>query len=162
VNTRPAVGLALRVTYAVVTAKDFEELAALRIAAMRASLEQVGRFDPARARERLRNSFYPDHTQFILLDGQKVGFVTFRPVPGCFQLDHLYLHPRSQSLGIGSLVLGHLLSQSDAHQLPVKLGALRESASNRFYRRHGFLPVSEDVWDIYYQRPAANPPADFR
>jgi hypothetical protein len=32
---------------------DFEALLALRMAAMRESLEKVGRFDPQRARERL-------------------------------------------------------------------------------------------------------------
>ncbi|HEY1049927.1 MAG TPA: hypothetical protein VGE39_09240 [Prosthecobacter sp.] len=40
------------ITYSSVTIDDFEELAALRIAAMRPSLEHLGRFDPARARER--------------------------------------------------------------------------------------------------------------
>jgi hypothetical protein len=35
-----------------VLAADFDSLVALRIAAMRESLERVGRFDPERARER--------------------------------------------------------------------------------------------------------------
>jgi len=41
-------------TFVGVTLADFDELAALRIAAMRESFESVGRFDPERSRERLR------------------------------------------------------------------------------------------------------------
>ncbi|HSH95107.1 MAG TPA: GNAT family N-acetyltransferase [Roseimicrobium sp.] len=140
------------VTFCSVTEADFDELVSLRIAAMRDSLERVGRFDPARARERLRKSFHPEHTAFIVLDGKRVGFYTFRPAEGCFHLDHLYVHPECQSRGVGSFVLRHLLSQSDTRQMPVHLGALRESPSNRFYQRHGFEQTAEDEWDIYYVR----------
>src|SRR3954464_10641411 len=101
------------ITFSDVTVADFEELAALRIAAMRASLEQVGRFDPERARERLRKSFYPEHTQFILLDGQRVGFYTFRPAADGWRLDHFYIHPDWQSRGLGSFVMRRLLALSD-------------------------------------------------
>lgn len=141
-----------RITFAAVSASDFEELAALRIAAMRDSLEAVGRFNPERARERLRHSFYPEHTAFIVVDGQRIGFYIFRPANEGFQLDHLYVHPSCQSQGIGSEVMRHLLSLADASQMPVSLGALRDSSSNRFYQRHGFVQTCEDEWDIYYVR----------
>jgi hypothetical protein len=73
--------LTSRLAFAPVTESDFDELVALRIAAMRESLERVGRFDPVRARERLRASFYPADTQFIVFDGVRVGFSTFRFLP---------------------------------------------------------------------------------
>ena len=139
-------------TFAAVTQADFDALVALRIAAMRESLERVGRFDPERARERLRNSFYPECSEFVVLDGRRIGFHTFRPTDNGFHLDHFYIHPDYQSRGIGSQVMGRLLSRSDACQMPVRLGALRESASNRFYQRHGFVLTSEDEWDCYYLR----------
>ena len=141
-----------RITFCSVTEADFEELVALRFAAMRESLERVGRVDPERARQRLRNSFHPEHTQVIVFNGQRVGFYTFRPDDEGFHLDHLYVHPDHQSQGIGSEVLRHLLSLADARQLPVHLGALRNSLSNRFYQRHGFVKTGEDEWDIYYAR----------
>ncbi len=153
--------LSNRIIFSAVTDADFDELVALRIAAMRASLERVGRFDPDRARERLRKSFYPEHTRIIILDGQRIGFYTFRPADDGFQLDHLYVHPSCQARGIGFHVLGELLSQADALQRPVRLGALRDSASNRFYQRHGFVQTAEDEWDIYYIRmPLPNAPSD--
>lgn len=63
---------ATNITLSPVTAGDFWELVVQRIAAMRESLECVGRFDPERARECLRKSFYPEHTQFILLDRHRI------------------------------------------------------------------------------------------
>jgi ribosomal protein S18 acetylase RimI-like enzyme len=157
-RTQPANDkLSTVVTFSPVTAADFDELVALRIAAMRESLERVGRFDPERARERLRKSFHPEHTQFVILDGQHIGFYKFRRADDGFHLDHLYVHPSCQSRGIGSHVLRHLLSQSDARLMPVHLGALRESASNRFYQRHGFMQVREDEWNVYYVRTPRQP-----
>ena len=55
-----------RLTYAPVSELDLDELVSLRIVAMRESLERVGRFDPARARQRLADSFYPSDTWMIL------------------------------------------------------------------------------------------------
>lgn len=146
-----------RLKLSAVTAADFEELAELRIAAMRKSLEHIGRFDPQRARERLWNSFYPEHTQFIVLDGQHVGFHTFRPVEDGFYLNHLYIHPQWQGSGIGSQVLRHLLAHADALGRPVHLCALRDSAANAFYQRHGFVQTRLDDPDIYYVRVPCAP-----
>ncbi len=149
-----ALAAASRVTFSPVSDTDFDDLVALRIAAMRDSLERIGRYDPERARERLRASFWPQHTRFILVMGQRAGFYTFRPAADGFHLDHLYIHPSFQSQGIGSLVLRLLLSQADAGQRPVHVGALRDSRSNQFYQRHDFVQTSEDEWDIYYSRAA--------
>ncbi|WP_425617919.1 GNAT family N-acetyltransferase [Anatilimnocola sp. NA78] len=150
-------------TYTAVTLADFDDLVAIRIAAMRESLERVGRFNPERARERLRNSFYPAHTQLILIDEKRNGFYTLRPAEGCLILDHLYVLPQEQSRGIGSQVMQRILATADELQLPIHLNALRESASNRFYQRHGFAQMREDEWDVYYMRAADRqdtPPAD--
>lgn len=144
-------------TFAPVTAADFDALAEIRVAAMRASLEHLGRFDPVRARERLRASFYPEHTRRIVCDGTAVGFYTLRPVAGeGLRLDHLYLHPDFQNRRIGSRVLTHLLAVADEQNLPVYVGALRDSASNRFYLRHGFAKIGESEWDIHYRRPSVS------
>jgi len=132
--------------------EDFEELASLRIAAMRESLERVGRFDPGRARERLRKSFRPEHTLLIVVDAQCVGFYALRPSDGALVLDHLYVHPDHQGRGIGSAIVKSLLQRGDEQGLQIRVAALRDSDSNRFYQRHGFRKVSEDEWDIHYVR----------
>jgi GNAT superfamily N-acetyltransferase len=131
---------------------DLEALVALRIEAMRESLERVGRFDPMRARERFAAGFEPSATRHIVVAGQRVGFVVVKLLSTGLLLDHLYLRPTSQGHGIGSAVLRDVLADADRRSLPIDVGALKGSAANRFYVAHGFAPVSESEWDVYYRR----------
>ena len=137
-------------------AGDLEPLVALRIEAMRESLERIGRFDAARARERFAAGFAPQHTQHIELHGERVGFIAVRPAADGLLLDHFYIHPDHQSRGIGTLALQQVFEQADAAGLPLRVGALRGSDSNRFYRRHGFRLIEETEWDLYYLRDATS------
>jgi ribosomal protein S18 acetylase RimI-like enzyme len=139
---------------------DLDDLVAIRIEAMRESLERVGRFDPVRARERFIRGFEARNTRYIKVSGEKVGFVVVRHHPNEFLLEHLYVKPSAQGSGIGSAVLTQIFKEADAAVLPIKVGALKESASNRFYARHGFQIVESSEFDNYYVRqnvPAAGP-----
>jgi GNAT superfamily N-acetyltransferase len=98
------------VTFRPVTASEGDELASIRVEAMRDSLERIGRFDEARAA------------------------------------------PGFQGRGFGSLVLARVFAEADAQRVPVRVGALRESESNAFYRRHGFVLVEQAEHDNYYER----------
>ena len=131
---------------------DFEELLALRSEAMRESLEQLGRYDPARSRERFRANFEPRFTRHVVQDGARVGFVALKPHEDGLLLDHLYLWPAEQGRGTGAAVLARVFAEADAAGLALRVGALRGSASNRFYLRHGFEKVGESEWDVYYRR----------
>ena len=132
---------------------DFEALLALRMAAMRESLEKVGRFDPQRARERLSRGYLPAYTRHIRLQGELVGFVVLVPREKDWLLDHLYIHPSAQGQGIGSWVLDRVLHEADAQHMAVSVTALKHSDANRFYLRHGFVLQAEGEWDLYYLRP---------
>jgi len=143
--------------YPAVTEQDFDALADLRAAAMQASLQRLGRYDPQRSRERLRAGFEPDRTRAIERDGRRIGFYALRPVDGALRLDHLYLLPATCGQGVGSQVMRHIIEQAQAAGLDLCLGALRGSDANRFYLRHGFVQAGESEWDIEYRR--ACPPA---
>jgi ribosomal protein S18 acetylase RimI-like enzyme len=154
-------GLAMQLSFSPTNTNDAEALVAMRMAAMRDSLERIGRFDPQRARERFLAAFEPTLCRFIEADGARVGFVLVRPQADHQLLDHLYVLPEHQGRGIGAQVLREIFASADAVRLPVRVGALRGSDSNRFYRRHGFAQVSESEWDIYYERqPAFNDAPD--
>jgi GNAT superfamily N-acetyltransferase len=142
----------LKVAFANTTSDDVETLVQIRIEAMRESLERIGRFDPVRARERFLASFEPAQCRYILVDGVRAGFLLIRPEPGHLQLAHLYIVPAHQGKGAGAVVLEAVLADADAQRLPVRLNALRDSDSNRFYQHHGFVKTGEDEWDIYYVR----------
>lgn len=139
-----------------VLATDAESLVEIRIAAMRESLEALGRFDPVRARNRFLEGFSPAHTRHINFGNQRAGFVAIKPKDNALLLDHLYVLPAFRGKGIGAAVLKMIFAEADAQSLPLHVGALRESASNRFYLRHGFAKTDEGEWDNYYVRPPAS------
>ena len=136
-----------------VDSSDFEAMLALRIDAMRPSLERVGRFDAARSRERLSAGFVVPYMHHIVLDGdQRIGFVTLKPEDSdALRLDHLYLRSGFQGLGIGEWVLEWAKSQARAQRLDIKLTALVKSDANRFYLRHGFVLEGEEGVDLHYR-----------
>ena len=129
---------------------DAEELVALRIASMRDSLTRIGRYDPQRARERFLSGFVAEQTRHIEASGRRVGFVVVKPGPQALLLDHLYIHPDSQGLGIGAIVLARIIDEARQQGLPLRVGALRDSDANRFYLRHGFKLVGQEEFDNYY------------
>jgi ribosomal protein S18 acetylase RimI-like enzyme len=144
------------VTLSSAVAEDVEALVAIRIEAMRESLERIGRFDPVRARTRFLTDFAPEHTRHIVAHRQRVGFVVTKPTADALHLDHIYILPAWQCLGIGASVLRLVFSEADALGLPIRVGALRESSSNRFYVRHGFELVEREAFDNYYVRAVQN------
>ena len=144
---------AASISFAPVSDNDLDTLVAIRIEAMRESLERIGRFDPARARERFSSSFSPEHTQYIVVNNERVGFLVMKPQADFLLLDHLYIKPANQDQGIGTAVMNHVFSEADKLKLPVRVGALRDSDSNRFYLRHGFNLMESTEFDNYYIRP---------
>ena len=69
---------------------------------------------------------------------------------GGLLLDHLYVLPGHQNKGVGAAVLAAVFSQADQMGCRVKVGALKESASNRFYIRHGFVLLEQTEFDNHY------------
>ena len=144
------------ITFSATARGDLESLIALRIEAMRESLERIGRFDPVRARERFLVGYSLEHTRHIELNGKRVGFFVVKKEADTMLLEHLYVRPSFQGNGIGSLVLAQIFTEADSKALTVRVGALRQSASNRFYMRHGFQLIEQAEFDNYYIRPSKN------
>lgn len=136
---------------------DLEELVALRIAAMRDSLERVGRFDEKRARERLSRDFSPQRTTCYLHQEAIVAFVVTAREGQELVLKHLYVAPRFQQRGIGALALSRVIAEAAEEGRPIRLLALKESRANRFYLANGFRLVGSDQYDNIYIRPLPPP-----
>jgi GNAT superfamily N-acetyltransferase len=139
-----------RLHFEPVVAEDFESLTALREAALRESLERLGLFSQERSRERLRSNFRPQFMRHIVHNGVRVGLLTLWPEGDMLKLQHLYLAPGSQGLGIGAWALEQVKSEALAQGREVKLEALPLSDANRFYQRHGFVQVGEAEFDVFY------------
>jgi GNAT superfamily N-acetyltransferase len=136
---------------------DFEGLLALRLRAMRESLERLGLYDEQRARQRLADSFTPEHTKHIMVDGRRVGFLVLKPLSHVMRLNHLYIDPPFSGRGIGHQVLEWACGEADRVQLPLELCALKGSDANHFYLRHGFVVTGEGEWDFDYVRMPWSP-----
>ena len=134
-----------------VTDDDKDSLAELRISAMRASLENIGSFDPVRARSRFLETFSCNDTRKVIYNNELLGFYVLKTKEDHLYLDHLYFSPKYQSLGLGGRILVSIIKLAEKQNLPVRLGALRKSRSNDFYKKHGFTYTHEEEWDIYYQ-----------
>jgi GNAT superfamily N-acetyltransferase len=147
-----------RISFEPASDADADALADLRVAAMRESLQRVGRFDAERARTRFISTWRAEHTRQVISEGRRVGCVVVRPIDDGLLIDHLYVCPAFQGQGIGAAVLADVIAHADARGCGVRLGALRESDANRFYARHGFDLVERTEWDNLYLRPA-RPPA---
>jgi len=131
---------------------DFERLLDLSIRALRADLERLGRWDPARRRARMRASFDPAATRRIEDPaGRLLGCVTHRHHAGHTEITNLYLEPDCQGRGLGSAVMAALLAERP--DLPVLLEVLKESPALRFYARLGFVPEREQAFDWLLRLP---------
>jgi len=119
---------------------------------MKLALQKIGRFDEKRVRSRFLDSFVPEDTKKVLANQVLCGFFVVKRNPDHLYLDHLYVDPDYQSQGIGSTVLDHVVQQSEKLNLPIRLGALKQSRANEFYRKFGFVPTHDDAYDIYYER----------
>jgi hypothetical protein len=72
-------------------ASDIETLVSIRIASMKESLENIGRFDPQRARERLVENFRPEDTTLVIADGKVIGFYATLQQEYALKLEHFYI-----------------------------------------------------------------------
>ncbi|TCC43718.1 GNAT family N-acetyltransferase [Kribbella sindirgiensis] len=119
---------------------------------MRPDLERLGRYDAQRVRQRLRDSFAPEHTQIIEVGGELSGSVSMRPAEDGRWLEHFYLDPRHQGRGLGTAVLRSVLGRADGDGVTVRLNVLQGSPARKLYERHGFVVDDEDPVDVFMVR----------
>jgi ribosomal protein S18 acetylase RimI-like enzyme len=132
------------------TAEDLEALVAIRIAAMRQSLEKVGRFDPVRARERLTKDFRTENTRCFIFHHTLVGFIISNKDNDEITIHHLYVLPEFQNRGIGRMALDEIIKQGKREKLDIRLITLKESRANNFYLKNGFKYLSSIEFDNVY------------
>ena len=90
--------------------------------------------------------------RWIESDGKRVGLLTLRREgEACWHLDHLYIEPKAQGLGVGAWALQEAQAEAAEARRGIELEALQLSDANRFYRRHGFQLIGADPLDCQYR-----------
>ncbi len=135
---------------------DGHMLADIRAAAMKSSLEALGRYDEMRVRSRFLDSFVPSDTVKLVSDSSTFGFYVLRDKRNHFYLDHLYIGPSFQGRELGKAVLERVKKEALAKSYMIRLGALKGSKANSFYQSNGFTKTHEDEFDIYYEWAPTN------
>lgn len=100
------------ISYGAVNESDFEDLLQIRITCMKESLEAIGRFDLNRARERLMNTFDADRAKYIYVNDEKAGYYSLSETNTEIKIEHLYIRPEYQNMGIGRKVVEEIKSQA--------------------------------------------------
>lgn len=148
-------------SFTLATRDEWESLFHLRRLAMHGHIGSLDQVDSERVRQSFFAGIQNDQTRHILLDGQRIGFVSLRRVEQKLWLSQLHLHPDYHDHGLGGIVLDQICSEADAAGLALHVATLKTSSANRFYQRHGFIKIGENQWDNNYRRPlpsADHPP----
>jgi len=127
---------------------DLERLVKLRLIAMKPSLEQIGRFNPERARARFEGEFQPEHTRLVLHKDDLIGCYAVIPKVNKLYLAHLYLLPKAQDMGLGKQLMLRVLAVCKEARKDMFLIVLDQSPALNFYEKHGFSVLSKDGVDI--------------
>ena len=131
---------------------DREQLADLRALVLCDDLTRLGRYDEIKVRERFRNTFHPEHTRILELEGILIGCVALKPKDKEYLLEHFYIHPDYQGRKLGTKVLSLLLEQEAVRSSRVTLNVLQGSPAQRLYERFGFTVDEQDEVDVFMSR----------
>lgn len=130
---------------------DFAPLLDLSIRVLRADLDRVGRFDPARRAARMRAVFDPRTLSVIEVDGARAGCIGRVPHSGHVEVHSFYIEPARQGRGLGAAVLAAALAPHAG--LPVRIEVLKGAPVHRFWEGQGFVRTGEQDHDWLYERP---------
>jgi ribosomal protein S18 acetylase RimI-like enzyme len=108
-----------------------------------------GRWDEARVRqESLEDSISPN-AQVIQIGDVGVGVLLVERLPTHIQLEQIYLFPKYQKLGIGSIIIHELITESSQSQVPIRLRVMAVNPAKQFYEKFGFI-VTEVTPEFFY------------
>ncbi|WP_127127600.1 GNAT family N-acetyltransferase [Pseudoflavitalea rhizosphaerae] len=101
--------------------------------------------------ESLNDQITKQHHRFLIaeMDEEAVGFASFGPIGnmGIYKLHKIYVHPKTQGLGVGRALLDFVIEQildDGGHTLHLNVN--RQNKAKSFYEKQGFKVI--EVVDI--------------
>ena len=118
---------------------DLAELVALVEKTMRKYVEQsLGPWDALGAERSIAASLQQGHWQILSLEGAPLGAMAVVRGDREMRLAELFLQPAFHGQGWGTALVGELLAEAQARQVPLRLRVLRSNPARRLYARLGF------------------------
>lgn len=127
---------------------DGEFLYRLKAACLKEYVSAIWGWDEANQRRRFSANFDPAGSRIVVAYGRDVGQLALEVAPGEIFLSGIYLLPAYQGQGLGSQILGDLLSEARQRRSPVRLRVLRGNPARDLYGRLGFRVI--DKTDTHY------------
>jgi len=124
---------------------DVDDLADLKLHALRPDLERAGAWDPPYNRARFVHEFVAAETRVVEAGPRLVGCLAVHPEADTTWLRHFYLHEEARGRGLGSRLLDEALASVATGS--VHLDVLSGSRAMSLYRRRGFVVVEDDGVD---------------
>lgn len=100
----------------------------------------------------LRDQLLNQHHVFLIVesDGKAVAFAAYSAVePGISKLHKIYVHQDTQGLGIGKLLLDHIINDLQSKSFhTLRLNVNRYNKARFFYEKFGFAITKEEDVDL--------------
>ena len=93
--------------------------------------------------------------EVIEVDGVPAGRLYLSREPDRFHILDITISPERRNQGIGSQVLAALLEEASRAGQPVSIYVETFNRSLRLFQRLGFQPRSQDGFQVFLERPAA-------
>ncbi|MGE0545004.1 MAG: GNAT family N-acetyltransferase [Dehalococcoidia bacterium] len=123
------------------TDDDYDFLYGLHVAAMRPYVEQTWGWDAALQARLFREGFDPTTRCIIVVDGRDIGVLRVERRLSDVFLNSIEIEPSYQGRGLGTSIIGDILTSAHHEGLPVSLRVLHVNPARRLYERLGFHEV---------------------
>ena len=93
----------------------------------------------------------------VKCDGRRAGRLTVSRLDSEVRIVDIVLAPGFRGRGIGTALLGDVITTASEHGLPVTLHVERWNPARRLYERLGFREVARSVVHVLLEHPAPSP-----
>ncbi len=123
----------------------------LTLKAMKPYVEESWQTEKERQHYFSLNSFDPDHTKIITVEGVRAGRLTVYTENNVINLAELHISPEFHGRGIGTGIIKDTVADAFSKSLPVELKCLKTNPVKNLYKRLGFKLVKEDSKRLYFR-----------
>jgi ribosomal protein S18 acetylase RimI-like enzyme len=123
---------------------DYHLVEKLYLDTMQPLLSELDAWDRDEFRERIRQSFNPDETRIVVLDGRDIGFFHVIETDADIKIAQLHLVDGYRGQGIGTKLILELISRAKRFGKTVSLSAPRNNPAIALYERLGFRTQRDD------------------